>query len=251
MKIDQAKLNNFVEMGCANPFATTTENPWLGLNHQFLGMNDMMIQPQTNSIELESGLSNNLPNGPRKRSRDSMVQFNKNINFEFETQQDGDVKFMLASVTSQFVKRLKLKNDQISRMGKLNMALEERMNSLYAETQLWKDVANKAEVTAMTLRKDIDTILGKVSKLNGHMPCNAVAVDEEAESCCGSTDSGQATGEVGGGNRMCKKCRERESCVFLLPCRHLCLCSVCGRALQATCPVCNSGMTTTVHVNLT
>lgn len=187
---------------------------------------------------------------------------NKSIKLELETQQERDVKFVLASITSKFVKRLKIKNEQLSRMSKLNMALQERAKSLYEETQLWKNVASTAELTTMSLRKDFDNILSKVSKLNGPVPLNAVVVEEDAESCCGSTDSGKNNQGAGQGttksskfidrNRMCKKCGERESSVLVLPCRHLCLCSVCGGSVdEATCPVCNSCMTTTVHVCLT
>ncbi|KAK1368129.1 E3 ubiquitin-protein ligase BOI [Heracleum sosnowskyi] len=296
VKIDETKLHNFVQMGCANPFTTTMENPWLGLNPQFLGMNNMMInQPQTNFVKPESGLPNNFPNGPRKRSRDSMEdqfnnfiippvtnnvpnqgfappsnfpydvqnlgdidhilsQFNKNIKQEYETQQERDLKFVLDSVTSKFVKRLKIQSEKFSRMAKLNMALQERMKSLYAETQLWKNVANTAEITAMSLRKDFENILGRFRIQDS-------LVEEDAESCCGSTDSGTNNQEIGHGTRtnsgfidkkrMCKKCGERESSVLLLPCRHLCLCGVCGGNVQTTCPVCNSCMTATVHVCLT
>lgn len=106
-------------MGCANPFPTaaTMENPWLGFNHQILGANNMMIQPQTNFVKPESGFSNNLPNGPRKRSRDSMEdQFNNfntppvinNVpiqgfapqsNFPYDVQHLGEIDYIL----SQFV----------------------------------------------------------------------------------------------------------------------------------------------------
>ncbi|KAF1002600.1 BOI-related E3 ubiquitin-protein ligase 1-like [Apium graveolens] len=301
VKIDEPNPYNLVQKGCANPL--TMENPWLGYNHQFPGMNNMMIQPQTSFVKAENGLLNNLPTGPRKRSRDSMEdqfnnfnippvtnnipiqvfapqsnfpydvqhlgnidfilsQFNKNIKLELDAQQERDVKFVLASVTAEFVKRLKIQNEKISRMAKLNMALQERVRNLYAETQLWKNVANTSELTAMSLRKDFENILGKASKMNGLFPNNGIAVEEDAESCCGSTDSGKNDQEVCQGNaknsgfidrnrRMCKKCGERESSVLVLPCRHLCLCSVCGSSVEATCPVCNSCMTTTVHICLT
>lgn len=183
---------------------------------------------------------------------------NKNIKLEFDAQQERDVKFVLASVTSKYVKRLKIQSEKISRMAKLNMALQERAKNLYAETQLWKNVANTAELTAMSLRKDFENILGNVSKMNRLSPIKAVAIEEDAESCCGSTESGTNNQEVGQGNArktefidsnwMCKKCGERESSVLLLPCRHLCLCSVCGGSVEATCPLCNSCITTTVHV---
>lgn len=37
-------------MASANPFATTMENPWLGMNHMLLGSNNMVIQRQTNAM---------------------------------------------------------------------------------------------------------------------------------------------------------------------------------------------------------
>lgn len=182
---------------------------------------------------------------------------NKNVNLELETQQEREAKFMLATVTSKFVKKVKTQSEQISRMAKQIMALQEKTKSLNAETQLWKDKANTAEITAMSLRKDFDKILGKVSELNA--PTKAVAVEEDAESCCGSTDSGKNNQEVCQGttrntvdrNRMCKECGERESSVLVLPCRHLCLCNVCGSSVKATCPVCYLCIATTVHVCLT
>lgn len=183
---------------------------------------------------------------------------NKNIKLELDAQQERDVRLVLASVTTKFVKKVKIQSEQISMMAKLNMALQEKVKNLYAETQLWKDVANTAELSAMSLRKDLENILGKASKMNGLLPTEAVAVEEDAESCCGSTDSGKNDQEVCQGtttksdfidkNRMCKKCGERESSVLVLPCRHLCLCGVCGGSVEATCPVCNSCMTTTVHI---
>lgn len=80
VKIDEAKLNNSIPMGCVNPIATTMENPWLDLNHQFPGMNNMMIQPQTNFVKIESEPSNNLQNDPRKRLRESMENQINNLN---------------------------------------------------------------------------------------------------------------------------------------------------------------------------
>lgn len=79
-KIDEAKLNNPVQMASANPFATTMENPWMGMNHQFMGMNNMVIQPETNFVKVENEVPVILPNDPRKRSRDSMENQFDNLN---------------------------------------------------------------------------------------------------------------------------------------------------------------------------
>ncbi|KAL1834442.1 hypothetical protein ACET3Z_004093 [Daucus carota] len=298
-KIDEAKLNNPVQMASANPFATTMENPWMGMNHQFMGMNNMVIQPETNFVKVENEVPVILPNDPRKRSRDSMEnqfdnlnippmitddvppgfapqtnflqdeyhqwdidyilsQFTKNIKVELETQTERDLKFLLASLTSKFIKKMKIQSEKISRIARLNMALQERAKALCAETQLYKDIARHAELTNMSLRRDFDRILAKVSKHNRPMPNEAA--EQDAESCYGSTDFGNNDQGVDQDvttripeicNRMCKKCGERESSVLLLPCRHLCLCGVCGSSVQANCPVCDTGMTATVHVCLT
>lgn len=77
----------------------------------------MMIQPQTNFVKPETGFFNNLPSGPRKRSRDSMEDqlnnfnippitnnvpiqgFAPQTNFPYEPQHLQDIDYIL----SQFV----------------------------------------------------------------------------------------------------------------------------------------------------
>lgn len=185
------------------------------------------------------------------------------------------------------MKRLKDKDEQIQRMGKLNLALQERVKSLYVENQLWRDLAQTNEAAANSLRTNLEQVLAHVSdeRLSAALVDGGAPADD-AESCCGSTDHGNETDQAdeehnqqgrslagqaqgggrlaveaqdkkgeanvtgGNGSRMCKACGERESCVLLLPCRHLCLCTHCGSTLLHTCPVCNSNMNATVHVNL-
>lgn len=72
------------------------------------------------------------------------------------------------------------------------------MKNLNTKTHVWKHKANATEIPAMSLRKEFDNILGKFSKMNG--PPNAVAVEEDAETFCGSTDSGRNNQDVGRGN---------------------------------------------------
>lgn len=157
------------------------------------------------------------------------------------------------------MKKLKEKEDQIQRMGKLNLALQERVKSLYVENQLWRDLAQTNEATANSLRTNLEQVLAHVG--DEHISGGVVgrgaagAVEEDTESCCGSCNHGEEEPEVepennGVGVRMCRRCGERESSVLLLPCRHLCLCSACGSTMFHNCPVCNSNMNGTVHVNM-
>ncbi|XP_027155973.1 probable BOI-related E3 ubiquitin-protein ligase 2 [Coffea eugenioides] len=221
---------------------------------------------------------------------DSIIsQHTKKIRLELEERQKQHARILMAAIGEGVVKKMKEKDEQIQRMGKLNLALQERVKSLYVENQLWRDLAQTNEATANSLRTNLEQVLAHVSdeRLSavGRGGGAGVAVEDDAESCCGSSDHGNereaeeetsaerrilAGGMCGriaveaqdkeanvssnknnnNNSRMCKMCGERESCVLLLPCRHLCLCTVCGSTLLHTCPACNSNMNATVHVNL-
>ncbi|KAJ8549235.1 hypothetical protein K7X08_032942 [Anisodus acutangulus] len=229
----------------------------------------------------------------RKRSRDSFNQFNtcnynttsfvgddvlpllqqyqcdidriislhtKKVRMELEERQKQQARVLVAAIGEGVTKKLKEKDEQIQRMGKINMVLQEKVKSLYVENQLWRDIAQTNEATANSLRNNLEQGLAHVGdeRISAGGYFAGAAVEEDVESCCGSSDAAEEE-EIEGrrmlaveaqDNRMCKRCGERESCVLLLPCRHLCLCAVCGSSLLPTCPVCNSNMNATVHVNM-
>ncbi|CAN4081881.1 unnamed protein product [Withania somnifera] len=182
-------------------------------------------------------------------------QHTKKVRMELEERQKQQARVLMAAIGEGVAKKLKEKEEQIQRMGKINMALQERVKSLYLENQLWRDLAQTNEATANSLRTNLEQVLAHVGDER------ISAGEEDVESCCGSSGAAEeeeeeiqgrrniAAGEAQD-NRMCKRCGERESCVLLLPCRHLCLCAVCGSCLFHTCPVCNSNMNATVHVNM-
>lgn len=149
---------------------------------------------------------------------------------------------MAAAVKENILKTVKAKEDELENIGKLNWALEERVKSLSMENQMWRDLAHTNEAKANALRSDLEQVLVQVQDEQQHPA-------DDAESCCGSNME-----EVDGdkhlrSDRMCRSCGKEESCVLLLPCRHLCLCTLCGSSLHA-CPVCNSVRTASLHVNL-
>lgn len=52
-------------------------------------------------------------------------------------------------------------------------------------------------------------------------------------------------------NRMCIICQERNKCILMLPCRHVCLCNVCNSRLRnynRSCPICRSFVERTMKV---
>ncbi|XP_016507410.1 putative BOI-related E3 ubiquitin-protein ligase 3 [Nicotiana tabacum] len=297
------QVNGFsynTQMGSALPLPTQENSSFLPFHHSLMCDS---VQPKT-SVNTDSGLTFNLPPtananavniaATRKRSRDSFNTCNnttasfvgddvlpllqqyqldidriishhtKKIRLELEERQKQQARALVAAIGEGVTKKLKEKDEQIQRMGKINFVLQEKVKSLYVENQLWRDLAQTNEATANSLRNNLEQVLAHVGdeRLSAGGNVIGAALEEDVESCCGSNDHGAAAEEeeeiegrrtLAGeaqDNRMCKRCGERESSVLLLPCRHLCLCSVCGSTLLHTCPVCNSNMNATVHVNM-
>ena len=183
-----------------------------------------------------------------------MINQTKKIRSELESRQKQQARLLAAAIGDGVVKKLKEKDEQIQRMAKLNLVLQERVKSLYVENQLWRDLAQSNEATANSLRTDLEQVLHHVGNGGGEQHLSAADVADE-ESCCGSSRSADAEENDDGNSserRRCRLCGEREASVLLLPCRHLCLCSACGSGSQQlqSCPVCNFSMTATLHVNM-
>ncbi|BAT74844.1 BOI-related E3 ubiquitin-protein [Vigna angularis] len=246
-----------------------------------------------NSInKSDSGLTYNIPL-PRKRSRDSVTEsnvappasnkiklssFDQDLVFHFQNQQSEIDRFiaqhtqsvwmeleeqrvrqsrmLVKAIQEAVAKKLKEKDEEIQRLGKLNWVLQERVKSLSVENQIWRELAQNNEATANSLRNNLEEVLAHVSEENRNH--GGVA---PAESSCGSNNRGTEEVEenevcgnikqndgVVGRRRMCSECGVRESIVLLLPCRHLCLCTMCGSTVH-NCPLCHSGINASVHVN--
>ncbi|CAH9076260.1 unnamed protein product [Cuscuta epithymum] len=221
--------------------AAVPQKPNLHQIPSFFGEDDVLPIVQQYQLDIDSIVSHHT----------------KKIKMEFEERQKQQGRVLVASIGEKVMKKLKEKDDHIQRMMKLNMALQEKLKNLYVENQLWRDLAQSNEATANSLRSDLEQVLNHIGgeRISG----GGAAEEEDAGSCCGSYNPRFEEPEVGtgppeterAGDRMCRKCGERESTVLLLPCRHLCLCSVCGSTtMPRNCPICNSSMNATVHVNL-
>ncbi|KAK8618622.1 hypothetical protein V6N13_132609 [Hibiscus sabdariffa] len=189
------------------------------------------------------------------------------VRLELEERRKRQSRALMAAIQEGVMKKLKEKDEQIQRMGKLNWVLQERVKSLCLENQLWRDMAQTNEATANSLRTNLEQVLAHVGEerhANG-VKAEATTLVDDAESSCGSSDEGwrkvvvvpsEQPGEqaasvvVEDGKRKCRKCGGKESSVLLLPCRHLCLCAMCGSTLVGTCPVCDSVTNASVHVNM-
>ncbi|KAK1397807.1 E3 ubiquitin-protein ligase BOI [Heracleum sosnowskyi] len=177
-----------------------------------------------------------------------IAQHTEKVKLELEERRRANSRKITHAVEAAIVKRLRSKDEEMNKIAKLNCALEDKVKSLFIENQIWRDLAQSNEATANALRSNLEQILSNVQneQLN--------RADDNAESCCGSNYEDEDKDNHGGSregisNRLCRNCGEVESCVLLLPCRHLCLCTVCGSSLH-TCPVCKSTKNASVHVNM-
>ncbi|KAK7243906.1 hypothetical protein RIF29_38719 [Crotalaria pallida] len=206
------------------------------------------------------------------------------VRMEIEEKRKRQARKIMEAIEVGVMKRMKAKEDEIEKIGKLNWELEERVKSLCIENQIWRDLAQTNEATANALRTELEQVL--FQRADGGAAAEEVM--DDASSCCGSTDGGyndgtddnnddvskkedsegvwrtltgcagvkdKENGILGNAsrnnncNRLCRNCGKEESCVLILPCRHLCLCTICGSTLH-TCPICKSFKTASVHINM-
>ncbi|VFQ98373.1 unnamed protein product [Cuscuta campestris] len=197
-----------------------------------------------------------IPSGEVYQYEIDRIVFNhtKKLRMELQERQRRETRLLAAAIGEGVGKLVREKDGQIQMLGKLNFALQERVKTLYLENQLWRDLALTNEATVNSLRNDLEQVLAHVAAeehVSDGTVTAAAAAEEDAGSCCDSSNS--AAEEVvgqGGGVRMCRRCGVKESSVLLLPCRHLCLCTMCGSTLVSRCPVCSSNMNATVHINM-
>ncbi|OIV93317.1 hypothetical protein TanjilG_23089 [Lupinus angustifolius] len=167
------------------------------------------------------------------------------VRMELEEQSNRQSRKLLSVIQYTIEKKLMEKDEEIDRITKLNWMLQERVKSICAENQIWRELAHTNEVTAISLRTNLDQVLAaQISE--DHRDDNDD--NDDAESSSGSNCGGGGGGDVVVVGRMCKNCGVRESIVLLLPCRHLCLCTMCGSTTR-NCPLCYSGINASVHVN--
>ncbi|CAN6309894.1 unnamed protein product [Urochloa humidicola] len=186
---------------------------------------------------------------------------------ELREQRRRQARQVVAAVEAAAAKRLRAKDEEIERMGRLNWALEERVRSLYVEAQVWRDLAQSNEAAAAALRGELQQAMDahqQVARCAGVLAAAAgpdTDADGDAESCCcGENDvvadnkqeedghAGTTSAAACRERRMCTVCGEGVAEVLLLPCRHLCACAACAGGAQA-CPVCGCAKNGSVCVN--
>nr|GEW88422.1 hypothetical protein [Tanacetum cinerariifolium] len=198
----------------------------------FLGQ-DMSMQIYQQQLEIDRFIANHT----------------EKVRLEIQATRQRNSMRLIAAAQEGIKNKLRSKDDEIIKMSKLNYALEEKVKSLNVERQIWQEMAQTNEATANVLRLNLQQLLTQIQQ---EQTANDV---QDNESCCGSNyeehhDNNNGTTTIdNNGNRLCRNCGKVESCVLLLPCRHLCVCSTCESSINF-CPVCKSFKNATLHVNM-
>jgi E3 ubiquitin-protein ligase BOI-like protein len=153
-------------------------------------------------------------------------------------QRQKEMRFITSTAEDKAAKQLKAKDDEIKNITCLNWALWERLRNLQKEAQMWRDVARFKEAAALVLRGDLQSALEAQAVRDRGLDR---AIDD-ARSCCWGDN--QAVPSVG----TCKGCGNGEAVELLLPCRHLCACTLCAATAQA-CPGCGCAKTGSIRIN--
>lgn len=221
----------------------------------YAGANFPAVQKSINGVSFVG--ENVLPQIQQYQSEiDAIISdHTKKIRLELQQRQKQQAKMFISTIGDSMMKTFNEKDYQIQKISRLNQMLQEKVKNLYMENQLWRDLAHSNEATANSLRTDLQQALAQFGG-------GTAAVEEEVESCGSSEHGRDIVGAetpyknefCGDGERRlyCRRCGGRPCSVLLLPCRHLCLCSVCGSGSNQLqmCPVCHTSMTATLHVNM-
>ncbi|CAL1391237.1 unnamed protein product [Linum trigynum] len=240
--------------GNGNPLFSSYQTPHQSNNNNkatgvapfsFLG-HDFSLQIQQQQLDVDRLISHHM----------------EKVRAELEDKRKRQARRIIQMIEEGMLKRLKAKEDEIDKIGKLNWALEEKVKSLCIENQIWRDLAQSNEATANALRSNLEQVLAVRDDQHHHQSLDdAAALMDDAQSCCGSNDDfenrlagrreneDEAPESSNRSSRMCRNCGKEESCVLLLPCRHLCLCSACESGLHS-CPICKSAKNASFHVNM-
>ncbi|XP_010942314.1 probable BOI-related E3 ubiquitin-protein ligase 3 isoform X2 [Elaeis guineensis] len=165
---------------------------------------------------------------------------------------------LVSAVEQRVAKRLREKEAELENASRRNAELEEKLRQMSAENQIWFNVAKNNEAIVNSLKTSLEQVLLQNMASAAAAGCNqgcdgygdgegaATFPADDAQSCCFEDDEKERReaaalrqNEELLWRRACKICQEKDVCVLLFPCRHLCLCKDCEPMVD-TCPICQS-----------
>ncbi|KAK6120874.1 hypothetical protein DH2020_023714 [Rehmannia glutinosa] len=192
-------------------------------NIPFIPKNNMNDQQQ--SMAFSQSVSAHI-----EKQRMEFEQFinlqNERLRLAIQHQRKQQISLIVKKYESKAQFLLTQKQEEITKAANRTMELQEFLKRMEIENQSWQRVAKENESMVASLNSTIQRLRESQS-----LSANAA---EDAESCC---QNGEEKEEKIENKMVCKGCNSRNSCVVLLPCRHLCSCKDCEVFLDS-CPVC-------------
>ncbi|KAK8914155.1 hypothetical protein KSP39_PZI023394 [Platanthera zijinensis] len=185
---------------------------------------------------------------------DALIRFqNGRLQFAVEELGKRHCRSLLSIFQQRVAKRLREKDIELENASRRNTELEEKINQVCAENQLWFNLARSNEAVASSLRRSLEQVLlentAGAPLMEGYGDSDGrhqfPADDAQSYNCLEEKDGGWAT-PAGTACRekirrqmICRVCGGDDVCGLVLPCRHLCLCMDCETSISF-CPICNN-----------
>ncbi|KAJ3697199.1 hypothetical protein LUZ61_000904 [Rhynchospora tenuis] len=154
------------------------------------------------------------------------------------------VRGLLLAIRQRAITRLIEKESELEHAKQRNSQLEEELTQISAEIYVWFDAAKNNEAVATALQTKLDEAITTIAEGSGG--CDRRDA-EDAQSCCVEGSEDDVAHVAGRRSRICRGCGDKEACMLLLPCRHLCLCKEC-EPIAATCPLCCSAKNASLEI---
>ncbi|XP_041997368.1 probable BOI-related E3 ubiquitin-protein ligase 3 [Salvia splendens] len=152
-----------------------------------------------------------------ERQRFQFEQFLNSQNERLRAAMQEQRKHQMAILMKKCEPLLQQKDEEIAKAADRAVELRTFMKRIEIENLTWRRAAEESEAMIASLSRRL--------RENGA---------GDAESCCRNVELIEEENE----KTVCRCCNSRNSCVVMLPCRHLCSCRECEVFLDS-CPVCS------------
>ncbi|XP_047973449.1 probable BOI-related E3 ubiquitin-protein ligase 2 [Salvia hispanica] len=164
-----------------------------------------------------------------ERQRLEFEQFlnlqNERLRMAMQEQRKQHISVLMTKYEWKSDLLLKQKDEEIAKAANRTTELHNFMKKMEIENLTWQRVAKENEAMIASLNDSIQRL-----RESAFLSENAA---EDAESCCDEQEKTETKKKT-----VCRICNTRNSCVVMLPCRHLCSCKDCEVFLDS-CPVCS------------
>ncbi|CAA2983922.1 probable BOI-related E3 ubiquitin- ligase 2 [Olea europaea subsp. europaea] len=150
---------------------------------------------------------------------------NEQLRLALQQQRKQQIALFIQKYEPKIQLLLKQKDEEISKAVNRKMELEDFLRKMEIENQRWHGMAKENEAAIRSLNNAIQQI-----RESACLSANEIG---DAESFCNVIDHNYGEEE----QMICRSCKIRNSCVIILPCRHLCSCKDCEVFLNS-CPIC-------------